>query len=91
MKMVKKNNYFDRVKKSKYSKMTIEEKEKQRQFFHKWVQDMLDRKTKGDEKYGNYMMTVDQETSFEELREEMLDCCNHLVMLTYKLRRKIVK
>jgi len=89
--MVKRNNYLDKIKKSKYSLLTKEEEKKQRKFFQCWVIDMLNRKQRGDEKYGNYMLSVDDSTSFEELREEMLDCCNHLVMLTYKLRGKLVK
>ena len=89
--MVKKNNYLDKVKKKKYSKLTEEEQEKQFHFVRKWCKDMMLRKMRGNEKYGNYMMDVDDETSFEELREEMLDCCNHLVMLTYKLKQTFVK
>lgn len=86
--MVKKNNYLDRVKKSKYSKLTPAEKKKQNAYFNKWVNEMLKRKKRGDEKYGNYMMDVDKKTSFRELEEEMLDVCNHLIMLTYKLKVK---
>jgi len=87
--MVKENNYFDKVKKEKYAEMTPVEKEKQFEFFRKWCKDMFFRKDKGDEKYGNYMMEVDDETSFEELREEMIDCCNHLIMLTYRVKERI--
>lgn len=87
----RKESYLDLVKKTKYVRMSIGEKINQKEFMSQWCLDMLDRKEKGDEKYGNYMMEIDDKKAFEELREEMLDCCNHLVMLTYRLRNKFVK
>lgn len=89
--MVKKNNQLDKIKKSKYIPMSLKEQSKQIVYFENWCEDMMIRKIKGNEKYGNYMMKVDDKTSFEEFREEMLDCCNHLIMLTYKLNQKFVK
>ena len=84
-------NELDRIKEKKFAKMTEEEKKTQIIFFRKWCHDMENRKTKGNEKYGDYMMKIDDKTSFEELREEMLDVCNHLVMLVYKLEKVFVK
>ena len=89
--MVKKNNYFDKIKRTKFSKISQKEQLRQLQYFQDWCEEMIFRKAKGDEKYGNYMMEVDDKTSFQELKEEMIDVCNHLIMLTYKLNRVFVK
>jgi len=87
--MVKKNNYFDKIKKAKFSKLSPQEEINQNNYLLRWCEDMMFRKKKGNEKYGNYMMDCDEETSFRELEEEMIDVCNHLVMLVYKLKKKI--
>lgn len=87
----RKINYFDSIKIQKYSPLSPGEEINQFTYFKKWINEMLFRKQKGNEKYGNYMMDVDDETSFRELEEEMIDVCNHLVMLTYKLKKRIIK
>lgn len=81
----------EKLHKERFEKMSDEEKRSQTTFQMKWCKDMIVRKDKGNEKYGNYMMEVDDETAFEELREEMIDACNHLMMLTYKLEKIFVK
>lgn len=87
--MKPKTNYFDKIKKTKYAPMSKKERLEQMRYFQDWIHDMLFRKEKGNEKYGDYMMKVDNKTSFRELEEEMLDVCNHLVMLTYKLKKRL--
>ena len=86
-------NALDKEKKEKqrFEKMSSQEIVNQFQFQQEWCNDMKERKLKGNEKYGNYMMEVDDKQAFEELREEMIDACNHLMMLTYKLNKVFVK
>ena len=80
-----KNNELDEIKKTKFVEMSDSEKSKQKKYFAKWCIEMLDRKTKGNEKYGNYMLKVDKKTALNELKEEFLDCCNHIVFLMYRI------
>ena len=86
MKKKKKDNILDEIKKTKFSSITKKDILKQKKYFLKFVDEILYRKSLGNEKYGNYMMKIDRDTAIRELEEELMDVCSHLIMLGYRTR-----
>jgi len=84
--MVKRNNYLDKVKKSKFSKMSLQERNKQNDYYADFMIEVLRRKKLGDEKYGSYIFDIDKETAFKELEEEIQDAVAHLIALSYRFK-----
>jgi len=77
-------NKLDRIKLTKYAKMSNKEKIKQNKYFKNFMQEVLKRKKLGNEKYGNYMLVVDRKTALKELKEEVCDVVAHYIMLMYR-------
>jgi predicted S18 family serine protease len=84
--MVKKNNQLDKIKKSKYSKMSIQDKYKQEKYYSNFMKEVLRRKKLGDEKYGNYIFEVDKKIAYKEFEEEVQDAVAHLIALCFRFK-----
>lgn len=81
-------NELDRIKKTKYSPITKKEIQKQKTYFENFMKEVMKRKKKGDEKYGNYILDIDRQLAFKELEEEIQDVVAHLIFLGYRYKYK---
>lgn len=81
----RKNNLLDKIKKEKFSPLSKEELEKQKRYFQKFIKEVLRRKELGNKKYGNYIFECDVMTAKKEIKEELMDVCNHCIVLAYRI------